>query len=678
MGKPDNALERITRLRNEIRKHNRLYYVEDAPAISDAEYDRLYRELKELEKQHDLVSVDSPTQLVGDDTLGNTREKLEHIAPMLSIANAFSEEDMDSFITKIYKLLEGRACSFICEPKVDGVAFSSLYMDGILQHAITRGDGYTGELITSNMLTVSSFPAAIEYKGRLEVRGEVYMSLAVFNRLKEHQQEKTFVNPRNAASGSLRLLDPKITAERELQYFAWGAHILDEGIKMDTQHALLDFLMSTGFRIQPDVEVANSQDEMQEYYSSMLEKREHMDYEIDGIVYKVNQIAQQQALGNIAKSPRWAIARKFPAEQVITRLNDITTQVGRTGALTPVAELEPVYIKGSTVSRASLHNQDIIDKKDLRVGDFVLVERSGDVIPKIVGPVLSRREQDLPKFVMPSHCPVCGADVIKEKSTLRCTNTISCAAQKLAAILHFVSRDAFNIENIGEKQAAFLLETGMINSPVDLFSLEARIGAKLLECKNWGAVAVQSLYAAIKKAQSVSLERFIYALGIRNIGAVTADAIARKVGGFDALIETFEHNIDSLREIDGIGDKSIASIKAFHASNRNLIHDIREYLTFTDDYNDRKNSEEDSKTHEYMGKQFVFTGRLEEMTRDQAKKVIKSVGATFSNTLSKKTDFLVQGRAGDSKSSKLGKASKLGVTVLSEEEFMQQLKSPLS
>jgi len=525
-------LERLSKV---IEFHNKQYYEKNSPVISDAEYDKLFiRQLKIEKLFPSLVSSDSPTQRIS--TVVSKFAKITHSKPMLSLANAFNEEDLNDFIEKIQRFLNiNYFPELCCETKIDGLSFSAKFVNGKLLHAATRGDGYVGEEITANILQVKDFPNSITFHGIIEVRGEVYMRHSDFYHLNEQEianGKEAFANPRNAAAGSLRQLDSKITASRNLRYFVYAVGETD--LQINSQSELLDTLKNIGFIVNEKHKTCTSIEQVMDYYRSTELERSHLDYDIDGIVYKVNDLKLQERLGFVGRNPRWAIAHKFPAEQAITKLLNITVQVGRTGALTPVGELEPINVGGVLVARASLHNQDEIDRKDIRIGDTVIIQRAGDVIPQIVSVKHELRPANTQKFYIPSNCPSCNAITIREEeeAVIRCPSGLTCPAQSLEHLCHFVSKEAFNIDGLGEKQLEYFINQKYINSPADIFSLN-KFSEQIKIAEGWGVKSVSNLLEAIEKSKTISLARFIYSLGIRSVGIVTAKLLAKNYLSFN-------------------------------------------------------------------------------------------------------------------------------------------------
>ncbi len=660
----------------EIQRHDALYYSKDAPEISDANYDDLRRELEILEAEYpDLITPDSPTQRVGVAPVQGFK-KVRHAMPMLSLGNAFADEDVTDFIDRVRRFLglkETEAVEVVAEPKIDGLSCSLRYEKGRLVMAATRGDGAEGEDITANVRTIRDVPH--EIKGApdvLEVRGEIYMRRDEFMKLNERQaaaNAQIFANPRNGAAGSVRQLDSKITASRPLQFFGYALGEVSEAIA-DTQWGIRQALKKFGFPEAEPSKLCKSVDAILAYYNDVMEQRPDLPYEIDGVVYKVNRIDWQERLGFVSRSPRWAVAHKFPAQQAVTILNDITIQVGRTGTLTPVAELEPITVGGVVVSRATLHNEDEIERKDVRVGDHVIVQRAGDVIPQIVGVVMDKRKGHPRKFHMPDHCPVCKSLVIREEGEVarRCTGGLICGAQAVERLKHFVSRDAFDIEGLGDKIIREFSEDGLVKTPGDIFRLEEKDKKSLTPLRareGWGEKSARKLFDAINTRRVISLSRFIYALGIRQVGQATAKRLSAAYGSFENLRASINQDgYDDLLNIEDIGPSVAEDLIAFFAesNNRKVLNDLENLLTIEDFVAPKTSGSP------VAGKTVVFTGTLTTMTRPEAKAKAESLGAKVAGSVSAKTDYVV---SGEDAGSKLKKATELGVMVLSEEEWVK-------
>jgi DNA ligase (NAD+) len=663
----------IDQLRREIELHNELYHQKDAPIISDAEYDALKARLNVLEQTYpELMSENSPSLKVGYKP-AEKFGKITHNSPMLSLANAFTEQDIVDFIAKIRRFLAmdvNERIQFCCEPKIDGLSFSARYNDGKLINAATRGDGLVGEDITANIMTVSNFPTEISIKAPFEVRGEVYMDKNDFFHLNNKRQsdgEELFANPRNAAAGSLRQLDPEITRARNLKYFVWGGSVED----ITTHDEMLSKLGLLGFCTNPNNKLSYNPEGLIEYHKKLEEIRYQLPYDIDGAVYKVNSKTLQKRLGEITNSPRWAIAHKFAAEKAITKIIDIIVQVGRTGALTPVANLEKVNVGGVMVSRATLHNEDEIIRKDFRIGDIVTIQRAGDVIPQVLEVHLDKRPQDSKKFIMPDKCPICGSEALKENGDAirRCSGGLKCQAQKLEQLKHFVSRDAFNIEGLGSKQIEEFYEIGWIKNPSDIFTLEVRekeFFPRLKNRKGWGGKSVQNLWNSIDQRREVSFDRFIYSLGIRHVGEATAKLLAKEFVDVNHLIQQMHLNDaeTNLSKIDGIGAIVAHGIVSFFEDpeTMKIITDLLDKI-----HVNPYSMVEQSATS-ISGKVLVFTGSLSTMSRSEAKAIAERMGAKVASTISKSTDLVI---AGEDAGSKLKKANEFGIKVIGEIEWRE-------
>lgn len=657
--------QQIEKLREQLRYHNHRYYVLDDPEIPDAEYDRLFRELQALEAEHpELVTPDSPTQRVGGTPLSEFGE-VRHAIPMLSLGNVFSDEELLAFDKRIHDRLKSDAeIEFAAEPKLDGLAISLLYENGVFTRAATRGDGETGEDVTQNVRTIEAVPLRLMGKGWpqvLEVRGEIYMPKAGFNTLNERLRKegaKTFVNPRNAAAGSLRQLDSRITAQRPLTIFCYAVGLVEGGAMPDTHYAMLQELAVWGFRVCPDIRLVQGAQGCLEYYRNTGARRESLPYDIDGVVYKVNSIALQQELGFVSRAPRWATAHKFPAQEEITVLEDVEFQVGRTGALTPVARLKPVFVGGVTVSNATLHNMDEIERKDVRIGDSVIVRRAGDVIPEVARVILERRPPDARLIEMSTHCPVCGSDVQRPEgeAVFRCTGGLYCPAQVKEAIKHFASRKAMNIDGLGDKLVEQFFEQGLIRHVDDLYRLIEK-KEQIAALERMGEKSAVNLVNALEKSKSTTLERFIFGLGIREVGEATAKALARHFGSLEALQSASE---ETLKLVPDVGPVVAANIAQFfqEAHNRDTIQHLRDLGVHWHNY--------EAKPPEALplaGKTYVITGTLSR-SRDDIKADLEALGAKVAGSVSKKTTALI---AGESAGSKLDKAQALGVEILDEE-----------
>lgn len=671
----NQAKAELERLSNILKFHNQQYYEKNSPVISDAEYDKIYQRQLAIERIFpNLVKASSPTQSISP--VVSNFAKITHSKPMLSLANAFNRVDVEEFIERVQRFLNiDYFPAICCENKIDGLSFSATFKNGNLEYAATRGDGYIGEDITNNIKQVLNFPHKIKFKGILEVRGEVYMSHADFYRLNEIQRQNNdaeFANPRNAAAGSLRQLDSTITAGRNLRYFVYA--IGEAETKFRSQIELLLTLKNIGFNVNERHIMAKSIDEIMEFYSQAELGRSHLDYDIDGLVYKIDDILLQERLGFAGKNPRWAIAHKFPAEKASTKLLNIIVQTGRTGALTPVAELEPINIGGVLVSRASLHNQDEIDRKDIRIGDTVIVQRAGDVIPQIVSVNLDLRPANSEKYSIPLECPSCNSVAVREgdEAVIRCPSGLTCPAQRLEHLCHFVSKDAFNIDGLGEKQLEYFIEKNYITSPADLFDI-IKFSGEIKISEGWGEKSLKNLISAVEKSKKISLARFIYSLGIRSVGISTAKLLAKNYSTysnwFTEMQKIAQNDIDAINfidNIDGIGSKTIFLIREFFQEYKNckIVTDLKLKIEI-EDYLDNK-----QKSH-LSDKTIIFTGSLTQMTRSEAKAKAESLGMKVLSSISKNTDFVV---VGEEAGSKLKKAQELGLNIISENEWFELIK----
>ena len=684
----EEAKQELAYIASEMAKSDIAYYQNDNPYLTDAEYDSLKRRNEELEKifPH-LKRKDSPSQKVGAPIL-SAFKKVTHRFPMLSLGDVFSSEEVDDFIMGVKRFLNtSKDITFMAEPKIDGLSFSARYENGRFVQGATRGDGITGEDITENLKTIRQLPQHIEgnVPEILEIRGEVYMAKSDFFALNnKYQQEgkKTFANPRNAAAGSLRQLDAKITAERNLSIFAYTWGEVSERV-WTSQEDFFKHLQEWGFPINPHNKLCQNLQEIEENFAKLSEIRSSLPYDIDGVVYKVNDIALQERLGFLTRTPRWAIAHKFPAEQAVTKINNIRVQVGRTGALTPVADLEPINVGGVIVSHATLHNEDEIKRKDIRIGDSVIIQRAGDVIPQIVSVIKEKRSQDSKEFIFPTTCPICGAHAIREEdeAVRRCTGGLTCPAQAKERIIHFVSRDAFDITGLGSSIIEDFYNDGILKNPADIFSLEERNQEgdlfsqqkssvlHLEQREGWGKKSVEKLFQAITLKKKISLPRFIYALGIRQVGTATALLLARHYGTFAKFKQEMENKeTGPLVSIDGIGASMATDIVEFFQEEHNLqtIHDLLQQVRI-EDYEDKTDY-----NSPIAGKTIVFTGTLERMARAEAKAQALSLGAKVAGSVSKNTDYVVMGADAGSKATK---AKELGITILSEEEYLKLIQS---
>jgi DNA ligase (NAD+) len=690
----------LMRLALEIEGHDKHYYQDDAPKISDADYDALRRRVNAIEaKFPELVTSESPSQIVGAQPSGRFA-KVRHAVPMLSLGNAFSDEDVADFVDRIRRFLKldaDETPAIVAEPKIDGLSLSLRYEDGELVRAATRGDGFEGEDVTANVRTIADIPHRL--KGRnnpatSDVRGEVYMlkkDFLAFNKKQETAGEAVAANPRNFAAGSLRQKDASVTASRPLKFFAYTWGEISE-LPADTQHGMLQWMDKAGFAVNPLIKLCKSVDEVLAFYRKIGEKRASLGYDIDGVVYKVDRLDWQERLGFVSRSPRWAVAHKFAAEQATTVLNGIDIQVGRTGALTPVARLSPVTVGGVVVQNATLHNEDYIkgigndgnpirDGVDIRIGDTVVVQRAGDVIPQVVSVVLDKRPKSAKPYPFPQVCPACGSHAVREEgeAVRRCTGALICPAQAIERLKHFVSRNAFDIEGLGEKQVQEFFQDGLIMSPVDIFTLQkrdARATDKLMQREGYGETSVRNLFSAIDARRAIELYRLIYALGIRHVGEGNAKLLARHYGTIEAFREamlaaakggTGEGNTteayQDLNDIGGVGEIVADAVVEFFAEPRN-VKALGELLREIE----VRPAEQPRKSSPVSGKTVVFTGSLTKFTRDEAKAVAERLGAKVAGSVSKKTDYVV---AGEDAGSKLTKARELGVAVLTEDEWLE-------
>lgn len=677
--------QRLLALRQEIDAHNYRYYVLDDPSVPDAEYDRLMRELEALEQAHpELITADSPTQRVGAAPLAQF-EQVEHRLPMLSLGNVFSEQELFDFDRRVRERLEWESeepVEYCAEPKLDGLAVTLTYRDGEFIQGATRGDGSRGEEITQNLRTIRTLPLRLhgdDYPALLEVRGEVYLPKAGFERLRSQaieRGEKPFVNPRNAAAGSLRQLDPRITATRPLAFYCYGLGALSEEATAalpNRQSELLDQLQRWGLRVCPQKEQVQGPAGCLDFYQRLGGQREALPYEIDGAVYKVDRRDLQQRLGFISRAPRWATAHKYPAQEEITQLRAVEWNVGRTGAVTPVARLEPVFVGGATVSNAGLHNMDEIDRLGLRVGDWVIVRRQGDVIPKVASVVLERRPAETEAVQLPSHCPVCGSEVVRPEGEVvaRCSGGLICPAQRREALYHFASRKALDIDGLGEKLIEQLVERGLVESIEGLYTLTAE---QLAELPRMGKRSASNLIEALANSKQTTLPRFLYALGISEVGESTAQLLADHFGALDRLMTA---DSEALQEVPDVGPVVAESITAFFAEARNraVIERLRtiglqwpegEPVAVANE-----ESGEPSAERPLAGRSYVITGTLAALTREEAELQLKALGAKISGSVSKRTSGVI---AGSKPGSKLAKAEALGVAVLDEAGLQALLK----
>ena len=666
-----NIQTQIDNLRKTLRQYEYEYHVLDNPTVPDSEYDRLFHQLKALELEHpEFLTSDSPTQRVGAKPLSGFSQ-IRHEIPMLSLDNAFSDEEFNAFVKRIEDrlIILPKPLTFCCEPKLDGLAVSILYVNGVLTQAATRGDGTTGEDITANIRTIRNIPLQLLTDNpptRLEVRGEVFMPHAGFERLNEYaleHGEKTFANPRNAAAGSLRQLDPNITSKRPLVLNAYGIGIA-EGVELpNTHYARLQWLKSIGIPVNPEIRLCNGTNEVLDFYRDIQNKRSSLGYDIDGTVLKINDIALQNKLGFISKAPRWAIAYKFPAQEELTVLNDVEFQVGRTGAITPVAKLEPVFVAGVTVSNATLHNGDEIERLNIAIGDTVVIRRAGDVIPQIIGVLHERRPDNAKPIIFPINCPVCDSQIIRieGEAVARCTGGLFCAAQRKEALKHFVSRKAMDIDGIGGKLIEQLVDRELIHTPADLFKLDL---TTLTRLERMGAKSAENALNSLEKAKSTTLARFIFALGIREVGEATALNLANHFKTLDALKAA---DLEQLQQVPDVGEVVANRIFVFwrEAHNVAVVDDLIAQGVHWETVEVKEASE-----NLFKDKTVVLTGTLTQMGRNEAKVLLQQLGAKVSGSVSSKTDFVI---AGDAAGSKLAKAQELNIAVLTEEEFLEQV-----
>ena len=666
-----NIQTQIDNLRKTLRQYEYEYHVLDNPTVPDSEYDRLFHQLKALELEHpEFLTSDSPTQRVGAKPLSGFSQ-IRHEIPMLSLDNAFSDEEFNAFVKRIEDrlIVLPKPLTFCCEPKLDGLAVSILYVNGILTQAATRGDGTTGEDITANIRTIRNIPLQLltdNPPARLEVRGEVFMPHAGFERLNEYaleHGEKTFANPRNAAAGSLRQLDPNITSKRPLVLNAYGIGIA-EGVELpNTHYARLQWLKSIGIPVNPEIRLCNGTNEVLDFYRDIQNKRSSLGYDIDGTVLKINDIALQNELGFISKAPRWAIAYKFPAQEELTVLNDVEFQVGRTGAITPVAKLEPVFVAGVTVSNATLHNGDEIERLNIAIGDTVVIRRAGDVIPQIIGVLHERRPDNAKPIIFPTNCPVCDSQIIRieGEAVARCTGGLFCAAQRKEALKHFVSRKAMDIDGVGGKLIEQLVDRELIHTPADLFKLDL---TTLTRLERMGAKSAENALNSLEKAKSTTLARFIFALGIREVGEATALNLANHFKTLDALKAA---DLEQLQQVPDVGEVVANRIFVFwrEAHNVAVVEDLIAQGVHWETVEVKEASE-----NLFKDKTVVLTGTLTQMGRNEAKALLQQLGAKVSSSVSSKTNFVI---AGDAAGSKLTKAQELNIPVLTEEEFLEQV-----
>ncbi len=663
--------QQILALRQQIQLHNYHYYVLDAPQIPDIEYDKLFRELERLELENpDLITPDSPTQRIGAAPLREFAE-IKHAVPMLSLTNALDSHEMEEFDRRVRERLQLDDIEYLAEPKMDGLAISLRYEYGVLVNAATRGDGSTGEDVTQNVRTIRTIPLRLlgDPPQVLEVRGEVFMTKDSFSKInQQHAQtgDRIFANPRNAAAGSLRQLDAKVTASRPLNFMCYGIGVVEPGFEQETHDSILQRLKQYGLPISQYLQTVSGVQGCSDYYQQMLEKREQLPFEIDGVVFKVNRLAHQVQLGFVSRAPRWAIAYKLPPQEVLTQVLAIDIQVGRTGALTPVARLAPVVVGGVTVTNATLHNIDEIHRKDVRVGDTVTVRRAGDVIPEVVQVLVERRIGDTQRFELPTQCPICGSAVVREEgeAVARCTGGLFCSAQQKQAVAHFASRRAMDIDGLGDKLIEQAIDAGLVKNLADIYSVTREQWASL---PRMGEKSANNLLQALEKSKSTSLDKFLYALGIREVGETTARILATHFGQLEKLLSA---TVEELQEIHDIGVVVADNIYTFFQQSHNIevITQLRQSGVHWQEYEVTA-----AKTPESLplaGQTFVITGTLHSMTRDEAKAKLLALGANVSESVSKKTSCLV---AGEKAGSKLAKAQTLGVKIFSEAEFLHLL-----
>ncbi|MGP8306552.1 NAD-dependent DNA ligase LigA [Vibrio sp. YIC-376] len=664
----ESVLQRLEELKESLHYHAVRYYVEDNPEIPDAEYDRLMRELLEIEAQNpDLVTVDSPSQRVGGKPLSEFSQ-VTHEVPMLSLDNAFDDGELDSFHKRAQDRVGNQSVKqYCCEPKLDGLAVSLLYENGILVQAATRGDGTTGENITENVRTINAIPLKLrgdDWPARLEVRGEVFMPKAGFEKLNElarQKGDKVFVNPRNAAAGSLRQLDSRITASRPLSFYAYSVGVVLGAELAASHYERFLQIRSWGLPMCPETKRVESLAEVKAYYQDILQRRDDLPYEIDGVVIKVDDIAIQERLGFVARAPRWAIAYKFPAQEEITTLNEVEFQVGRTGAITPVAKLEPVFVGGVTVSNATLHNADEIERLQVKVGDQVVIRRAGDVIPQVVSVIRERRPENARDIVFPSLCPVCGSHVerIEGEAVTRCTGGLVCQAQRKQALKHFVSRKALDVDGLGDKVIEQLVDREMVETPADLFKLSAGV---LTVLERMGPKSAQNIVNALEKSKLTTLPRFLYSLGIREVGEATAANLAQHFKSLETIQAATE---EQLIEVQDIGVVVAKHITTFFGEEKNqaVVKDLLDQGIHWPEIN----APEQGVELPLEGKTVVLTGTLSQLGRTEAKEALQALGAKVTGSVSKKTDILF---AGANAGSKLAKAQELGIEIKTEQDLL--------
>jgi DNA ligase (NAD+) len=661
--------DRLKNLKKTIQEHDHAYYLLDDPIISDHEYDSLFQELKKIESENPhLITPDSPTQRVGGGPLDEFKQ-IAHKKPMLSLGNAFGNDELNAFYKRVTETLDITDIEFSAELKFDGLAISLFYEEGVLKYAATRGDGLVGEDVTHNIKTMKVIPLRLRSDNPpkiLELRGEVLMNKEDFLELNEQQKKqdlKVFANPRNAAAGSLRQLDPAVTAKRKLQFFAYGLGEVDTSVHFDYHSQMIDFIESLGVPVSKYSEIVQNNIEMEAYFQKILGQRNALPFDIDGIVFKVNSIKSQNNLGFVSKAPRWAIAYKFPAEEAETIVNDITVQVGRTGAITPVARLKPVFVSGVTVTNATLHNEDEMNRKDIRIGDSVMVRRAGDVVPEVVRVILEKRPNHAIKFTMPKQCPICGSDIerIDGEAAQRCTGQYKCNAQIKQGISHFISRKAMNIDGLGEKIVDQLFEQGMLKNIADIYKLDFAV---IENMDRFGKKSVENLKESIEISKKTTLGKFIYALGIRNVGEATSKELAAHFRSLDNL---FNATVEDYLMVNDIGPVVAESlVKYFHnANNQKIINSI-----IASGISWPTLKEINAINSKLNNQTFVVTGTLNSFSRDEIKDLIEANGGKVSGSVSKKTSYVI---VGDNPGSKADKANELGVPIITEINLMEML-----
>ncbi|MEE3880208.1 NAD-dependent DNA ligase LigA [Vibrio natriegens] len=664
----ESVLQRLEELKESLHYHAVRYYVEDNPEIPDAEYDRLMRELLDIEAQHpDLVTVDSPSQRVGGKPLSEFSE-VKHEVPMLSLDNAFDDSELDSFHKRAQDRVGNQSVKqYCCEPKLDGLAVSLLYENGVLVQAATRGDGTTGENITENVRTINAIPLKLrgnDWPERLEVRGEVFMPKAGFEKLNElarQKGDKVFVNPRNAAAGSLRQLDSRVTASRPLSFYAYSVGVVQGAELASSHYERFLQIKSWGLPMCPETKRVGSLADVKAYYQDILQRRDALPYEIDGVVIKIDDIAVQERLGFVARAPRWAIAYKFPAQEEMTTLNEVEFQVGRTGAITPVAKLEPVFVGGVTVSNATLHNADEIERLQVKIGDHVVIRRAGDVIPQVVSVIKERRPETARDIIFPTQCPVCGSHVerIEGEAVTRCTGGLVCQAQRKQALKHFVSRKALDVDGLGDKVIEQLVDREMVETPADLFKLSAGI---LTVLERMGPKSAQNIVNALDKSKLTTLPRFLYSLGIREVGEATAANLAQHFKTLEAIQVATEEQLIEVQDIGVIVAKHITTFFG-EEQNQAVVKDLLEQGIHWPEIS----APEQGVELPLEGKTVVLTGTLSQLGRSEAKEALQALGAKVTGSVSKKTDILF---AGENAGSKLAKAQDLGIEIKTEQDLL--------